>query len=169
MLKKFSFFKKLSKQENIEQSVKNADLVCRDIVVSKLSHLDILDYRYSTKEARQELGLDDELIHQLVEDYVAQIIKASVQFEKYLANMTLLNENNTFCDYTPLRELVHKNLGVARNLRIKDAEILLYEMMIKEDLKYLGNCLQVLKACAIKLKPECAYNTFQLIELKNSL
>ena len=169
MLKKFGFFKKLSQKENIEQTLKNANEVCNSIVPQKLPYLNILNYKFNTKEAMQELGLDDELVHQLVEDYVIQILKATLQFEKYLQELKQLNGAISQSDYAPFRDLVHKNLGVARNLRIRDAEILLYEMMRKDDLEYLEDCLKALKACSVILKPECAYKTLKLIEVKSAL
>jgi hypothetical protein len=141
----------------------------KKIVSLKLSHLNILNYKYNEKEAMEELGLDSELVHQLVEDYVIQIIKATLQFEKYLEELKRIEREKNAADYTAFRDLAHKNLGVARNLRIKDAEKLLYEMMLKNDLEYLGDCIEALKACSIKLKPECAYKTLKLIEVKSSL
>jgi hypothetical protein len=169
MLKKFGFFKKLSEAENVKRTLQNADASCKKIVASKLPHLDILNYQYSTREAMEELGLDDELVHQLVEDYVTQIIKSTLQFEKHLLTLEESNNEAKELDFTPLRELAHKNLGVARNLRIKDGEKLLKELMEKDDLEYLNDCLEALKACSVKLKPECAYNTLKLIEVKSSL
>ena len=169
MLKKFGFFKKLSKKENIEQTVKNADEACKKIMTSKLSHLNILDYTYTTSDAIEELGLDDELVHQLVEDYVVQIIKSTIQFEKYLQELLELKVANKTLDFTAFRDLAHKNLGVARNLRIKDGEAILYELMVRDDFEYLNDCLEALKACSVKLKPECAFNTLKLIEVKSSL
>jgi len=41
-------------------------------------------YKYSTNEAVCELGLDEDLVDQLLEDYVAQIIKAVTQFKEML-------------------------------------------------------------------------------------
>ncbi|MEJ2373430.1 MAG: hypothetical protein P8Y16_06520, partial [Sulfurimonas sp.] len=72
-------------------------------------------------------------------------------------------------DYIPFRELAHKNLGVARNLRIQDAQVLLYELMKKDDLDYLVTCLEALKYCAIKLNPKRAYDTIRLMEVKSNL
>lgn len=168
MLNKFGFFKKSSQQENIDTTVKNANELCEKIISQKLPNLKILNYSYKTQEAIEELGLDDELVHHLVEDYVIQIIKASLQFEKLLEELKLKKESLSEDDFRAFRDLAHKNLGVARNLRIKDAEILLYEMMLKEDLEYLESCVEALKACSIKLKPECAYKALKLIEVKSS-
>lgn len=125
-------------------------------------------YRYDGQEAVDELGLDDELIHQLVEDYVVQILTSITQFEEIMQTLHTEVSNKQAPNYTPFQELVHKNLGVARNLRIKDAESLLSDMMRKEDLKHLDFCLKVLESCAIRLKPRCAYNTLKLIEVKSS-
>jgi len=166
MLKKFNFFKKSSQQDSIDETVQSAYKICKKIARIKLSHLNIFDYKYNTKEAIEELGLDDELINQLVEDYVIQIIKATLQFDKYIQE---LKASKSELDFTEFRDLAHKNLGVARNLRIKDAEVLLNEMMLKDDLEYLEDCLQALKACSVILKPECAHKTLKLIEVKSSL
>lgn len=125
-------------------------------------------YVYNEDEAMEELGLDDELINQLVEDYVSQILKAIVVFEEHIFTLQSAKDAKKELDYTPLRELAHKNLGVARNLRIKDAEILLHHLMKKDDLEYLFICLETLRSCAIILKPECAYNTIKLIEVKST-
>ncbi|MDF1877987.1 hypothetical protein JHD47_09185 [Sulfurimonas sp. SAG-AH-194-L11] len=125
-------------------------------------------YIYSSTEAVAELGLDEELVDQLLEDYVAQIIKAVSQFEEMLYTLQSQKDANEKLEYVDLRELAHKNLGVARNLRIEDASILLSDLMKKDDLEYLFLCIEVLRACAIILKPEYAYNTIKLIEVKST-
>ena len=169
MLRKIGFFKK-SSQKNFNKTVADANRMCKEIISEKLSHLNIdPDYIYSTSEAMEELGLDNELIHQLLEDYVIQIIKSTLQFDAYLDVLELFRDSNRKLDYTPLRELAHKNLGVARNLRIKNAEIILYELMKKDDIEYLRVCLEALRMCAVKLKPSCAYKTLKLIDVKSSL
>lgn len=169
MIKKYGFFQETSHQEKIEHTVNNAIAVCKELFDSQLSHLNILDYNYTSTEAMEELGLDEELVHELVEDYVVQIIKASLQFQKQIQELRLIEDVNDKSDYNLLRELAHKNLGVARNLRIKDAQTLLFEIMSHDDLDYLDMCVEALRACAIKLKPQCAYKTLKLIEVKSSL
>jgi len=173
MIKKFQHFQENEHIENnidkIELFKKSAIEVCNKLVQEKLSHLDIQNYTYSTAEAISELGLDEELVNQLVDDYVAQIIKAIIQFDEYMEKLKESQNREIELDYTLFRELAHKNLGVARNLRIRDAEKLLYELMKKDDLEYLLTCLEALKLCAIKLRPQCAYNTIKLIKVKNSL
>jgi hypothetical protein len=126
------------------------------------------EYSYSSKEAMDELGIDDELIEQLVEDYVSQIIRDVIQFEEMLYKLQSKVDAKEDLDYIALRELAHKNLGVARNLRIKDAVVLLGELMKKDDLEYLFSCIETLRACAIKLKPLYAYKTIKIIEVKNT-
>ena len=126
------------------------------------------EYEYDDAEAVEELGLDEELIHQLLEDYINQIIKAIIEFEEMLYELQSRVDAKLEIDYTELRNLAHKNLGVARNLRIKDAELLLNDMMKKDDLEYLFFCIEVLRACAIKLNPEYAFNAIKLIEIKST-
>ncbi len=169
MLEKLKFFMKSSNDQSVTQMLDNAKKICIVLATGILSDLKIQNYKYDISIAVRELGLDKELVTQLVDDYVAQIIKAVVQFEDYLTTLQNSQDNQDDLDYTAFRELAHKNLGVARNLRIKDAEILLYELMKKDDLEYLLACLEALKVCAIKLSPKCAYHTLKLIELKSSL
>ncbi|MEN4052448.1 MULTISPECIES: hypothetical protein [Sulfurimonas] len=173
MLHKLNFFRKPVVKEaesnDVELLKKSATEVCNTLFSDKLAHLKIQNYTYDTKEAVAELGLDKEMVEQLVDDYVAQIIKAIIQFDEYMEKLQHSEANQIELDYTLFRDLAHKNLGVARNLRIKDAEVLLYELMKKDDLEYLLICLEALKVCAIKLRPKCAYDTIKLIQIKNSL
>ncbi len=143
--------------------------VLRKASKKKLQHLPIAEYQYDPKLAVEELGIEHELVMQLLDDYVAQTIKAIVQFQEYIDVLQNSQNSHEKLDYTHFKELAHKNLGVARNLRIKDAELLLEELMKQEDIEYLIECLEALKACAIRLSPECAYDTLKLIEVKNTL
>jgi hypothetical protein len=172
MLKKLNFFKKRQVKEPIQDVAyleRSAAEVCHELLSGKLAHLNIENYTYDSAEAVAELGLDKEMVKTLVDDYVAQIIKAILQFDEYMEKLQDSKDKELTLDYTLFRELAHKNLGVARNLRIKDAETLLYELMKKDDLVYLLTCLEALKVCAIKLRPQCAYDTIKLIRVKNSL
>jgi len=164
MFNKMNFSKKVSKEEEIAKMLNAANAACHSMFENELSFLNISQYKYSTAEAVEELGLDEELVHQLLEDYVGQILKSVTLFREDISDI----EDRVDLDYTPLRELAHKNLGVARNLRIKDAEKLLYELMKKDDLEHLRYCLVALELCAIKLKPICAYDTLHLMKIKNS-
>jgi len=149
-----------SKKQEVRALVEKAKATCYSFFQN--------DYRYSDFEAIEELGLDDELIHQLVEDYVIQIITSVDQFKDLLNKLQSTQDEHEVLDFTELRELAHKNLGVARNLRIKDGEVILNDLMKKDDLAYLFVCLETLRACAIRLKPECAFKTIKLIEVKNT-
>lgn len=169
MLNKLKFFIKSSHEHSVEELLQDAENVCALLEKGLLCDLNIYDYKYDISIAVGELGLDKELVGQLVDDYVAQIIKAVVQFEDYLIILHDLQDKHDNLDYTAFRELAHKNLGVARNLRIKDAEILLNELMKQDNLDYLLACLEALKACAVRLSPKYAYDTLKLIEVKNSL
>ncbi len=127
------------------------------------------NYYYNDSEAVEELGLDSELIEQLVEDYVIQIIKSSTLFKEHLQRLKAESQPLSDEDYRDFRELAHKNLGVARNLRIKDSEEILTKLMHQDNLDELEVYLSILEACAIKLKPLCAYNTLELIKIKQML
>jgi len=125
-----------------------------------LSFFDV-NYIYSPLEASQELGLESELVQQLVQEYVAQLLQANISFREYLKEFKHLQKNNQELDFTPLQNLAHKNLGVARNLRIKDCEDILHGMMGEDNLDYLGVLIEVLEACAIKLSPITAFKSLQ--------
>jgi hypothetical protein len=134
-----------------------------------LGNLEVSDYRYDINEAINELCLDEEVIRQLIEDYIIQILKSKITFYKYIYELKKDELENKVLDYTNIRNLAHKNLGVVRNLRIKDAQIILEVIMEKDDLDYLRLCVKALEISAVKLNPICAYETLKLIEVKNSL
>lgn len=126
------------------------------------------DYEYSPVKAIDELGVDLDLIEHLIEDYVIQIIKSGPVFKEYLDILKKAKETNQKLDYTNFRNLAHKNLGVARNLRIEDSEKILVDLLQKDDLAYLEHSLEILKACTIKLNPVSAYDALYLIQIKSS-
>ncbi|MEA1892714.1 MAG: hypothetical protein U9N33_08390 [Campylobacterota bacterium] len=139
-----------------------------EFLKSNFQELQIEDYEYDPQEASDELGLDIDLVNQLVEDYVAQILKTKYQFLELLEELEETQNISRGCDYAPFRELAHKNLGVARNLRILDGIKVLDELMKKNDLYYLGLCIEALESCAIRLNPTHAFKTLKLINLKNT-
>ena len=126
------------------------------------------DYEYSPAEAIEELGIDIELVDHLIEDFVVQIIKSDSMFREYLETLKEAKANNEALDFNEFRNLAHKNLGVARNLRIKDSSKVLEDMLKKDNLAYLEHSLEILKACAIKLNPVSAYDALYLIQVKSS-
>ena len=164
MVKRFKLLNKLMEKEDLQLVQREASHIYTTLITNELAKLNLSEYCYTPTQAIEELGLDEELINELVADYVSQIIKSLVEFEIKLNNLQKSKNNNqTDLDYTPFRELAHKNLGVARNLRIKNAEILLYEMMKEEDLAYLMLCLEALEVSTIKLNTEVAYRTLKQI------
>lgn len=138
-------------------------------IKQNFEHLGISDYRYQVDEAVEELFLDEYIIHQLIEDYIIQILKAKIAFYKYIHELKIDVLEKRPLDYTNIRNLAHKNLGVVRNLRINDAQKLLEAIMHEDDLDYLRLCVKALEISAVKLNPLCAYETLRLIEVKNSL
>jgi len=150
--------------------LKNALALLKKLSQKQLRHLVVLqDYKYDPQLAVEELGLDEELIFQLLDDYISQILHSILEFESYLKELQKSQKSQTKLDYTPFRELAHKNLGVARNLRIKDGEVLLYELMTNDNLEYLISCLEALYASVIRLDAQHACKTLKLIEVKNSI
>ena len=169
MLNKIDLDKDSLEDEKVLKFLEENSALCDELVSGKLEFPDISDYEHSIGVAVEELGLDDDLINKLTEDYVAQIIKSEVLFFKYLNKLKEQQSHNEALDYTSFRELAHKNLGVARNLRIEDAKKLLQELMVEDDLEHLETCLKALVACAVKLKPKLAYDILNLIEVKKSI
>jgi len=134
-----------------------------------LNDLNIHNYRYNINNAVDELDLEEDLIIQLLEDYIIQILKSKVTFYELIKKLRKAELNNINLDYTELRDLAHKNLGVARNLRIDDSQKILTLLMKEEDLDYMRICVKALEVSAVKLNPLCAYETMKLIKVKNSL
>ena len=134
-----------------------------------LKDLDISDYKYRIEEAIEELSLDEETVRQLIEDYIIQILKSKILFYKYIDELEKNISLNKIPDYTSIRELAHKNLGVVKNLRITDAREILVELMKKDDLDHLRSCVKALEISAVRLNPLCAYETLRLMDVKNSL
>ncbi len=163
------FERRKSINSDIRNSVNNIIKNSNMFLKSNFTDLQICDYIYNPKEAVEELGLDEDLVNQLVEDYVSQILKSRSLFIGFLKELKIANLTDVEYDYTQLRELAHKNLGVARNLRIIDGIKVLDKLMKENDLKYLILCVKALESCAIRLKPRCAYETLKLMQIKSSL
>jgi len=123
------------------------------------------EYIYSKSEALEELGVESELLDQLLEDFVVQIIHSNKTFRKYLDALKNAQYHNIGHDFTPFRELVHKNLGVARNLRIKDSEKILKRLIESEDTQEIDILLDILEACVVILHPVKSYDTLQIISM----
>lgn len=169
MLEKLGFKRSLSKEEEIESLAKRMDRLNRDLSKSSLKGLDYYDYTYSVGQATEELGLDDELVWQLIDDYIAQIIRTKPHFELLLGELEKAERLGVPIDYGKLRDLAHKNLGVAKNLRINDGITLLKELHKSDDIEHMKHCLDALEACAIRLNPTKGYDAKKLLEIKHSL
>ena len=140
-----------------------------NLFLNELKEMDIQNYSYTPSEAIEGLGLELEEINHLIDDYVIQIVKSNMIFIQYLNELQSCKDKQEVMNFTPLQELAHKNLGVARNLRIHDAQKLLYSIMKEEDLSHIFLCLEGLFACVTILRPQKAFDTLRLIKVKNSL
>lgn len=140
-----------------------------DFLNKHLQELQISDYKYNISLAVEELDLDEHLVYQLIEDYIIQILKSKITFYELIKKLKQAEFENLPLDYEELRNLAHKNLGVARNLRIEDAQKILSVLMKNDDLDYLRICVKALEVSAFRLIPLCAYETLNLIKVKNSL
>jgi len=158
MFTQFSFTNNLSSEQDIEITIQNISNICKKQTHKKFSELDLCDYHYAIDQAIADLDLDEELIEEFLDAYVMQILDVVPQFEEYFEELRNNDHTMILFDYSYIRNLAHKNLGVARNLRIKDAEKLLTVMMKTENLEYLELCLDALILFAIRLRPQTAYN-----------
>jgi hypothetical protein len=141
----------------------------KKIDMRRVSDLDFPNYIYTTEIAQNELGLEAELVENLLEDFIAQIINTKDEFLQLIDTIEEDQKSNKIVNYTPLRELAHRNLGVAKNLRIEDAKVFLHELMKKDDVPYLRQCLVWLEVCVMRLNPGYAFKVKQLLETKKML
>ena len=169
MLKNSNYLNKLKNTKNSKQLLNDAYIMSDKLFMKELKYLKIDDYEYDPDIASEELGLEIELIDQLLEDYVRQILHAQTNFLAYIKILENDKDNNKELDYTNLREFAHKNLGVARNLRIVVAEKILFRMMKGDDIENMPIYLDALIATTIILNPECAYKEIRLRNIKDSI
>jgi len=97
------------------------------------------------------------LIEELIKEYIVQILDSKQQFLQYIKEIQESKLNNQNSDYTLLRHLAHKNLGVAKNLDIEDAQKILYDIKTNDNIECLSLLVELLEISAIRLNPECAY------------
>lgn len=169
MLNRVEIDDTISKEDNIASILKLARSICSDVFGHK-DDSNLSTYQYDYSKPAEELGLDEELIVQLIEDYISQIFKAYQNFSDILDSVSQLEGERREELLKDLKALAHKNLGVARNLRIGDAQTLLYELMNNhEDIEYLKYCTEALMACAFRLNPSYAYDVLKLKQLKSLL
>lgn len=129
---------------------------------------DVLDcnYKYDIDKAVSELGLDADTVYELLDDYVKQILTTNKEFVdmlSYLWEKQFLGEKFTL---EPFLNLVHKNLGVAKNLRIADAVLILSEIKKQKDVESISLYLDALVSCAIKLRPKQAVKSAVNIDIE---
>lgn len=169
MLDKIVIDDSLSKDENISSILKLAQSVCDEVANHKQVEFSP-KYEFDYSKPAHELGLDEELISQLIEDYIHQIFNSYDHFREVLDNILDSQEEELAEHLIELKNLAHKNLGVARNLRIEDAQILLTNLMNNHtDFVYLKKCIEALIACAFKLNPKYAYDVLKLKKIKENL
>ena len=150
--------------QNSKQMHERAVQIVRTFSLDLLHDINIDNYYYCADTAVNELELDLELVEQLVEDYIVEILESIDKYLKYFKTLRDNKEKLKDKECNELRDLAHKNLGVARNLRIRDAEELLYEIMKGDDLDYMFECFEALVAATVILKPDFAYKT--VLEIK---
>ena len=167
MLRNENYIETLLNNQNYQEMLNEAIELSTKLFQGDLKNLEINNYEYSPGLAIEELGLDLELINQLIEDYSRQILNNLVLFLEYIEELQHDKNNNKELEYKNLRDLAHKNLGVARNLRIQDAEKILYKMMKDDDVYSLELYLYALVTSTIILKPKLAYDTLNLMKIKN--
>jgi len=163
---KFKYSKNLSKEEEIATVLKDYDRLCRSIDHKVFKELDICDYKYTTDEAVKELCIDEDTVNTILNEYIKQLYDSLFIFDIMIKRLKLDQSLNKELNYTPLRELAHKNLGVARNLRIKDAEKLLTAIMHSDDLELIEISLDMLQYTTIRLDPELSYDVIKSVIAK---
>ncbi len=156
---KFTFSEELTKEQEIQKVLQELEELCQEDDV--LQSLEICDYRYTLDEAVEELCIDEEMIDIMLHEYIKQIFEALFVFDIMVRRLELDASLGKELDFSMLSDLAHKNLGVARNLRVKDGQKLLYEIMHTEDIEYIEHCLELLEYVTIKLDPDKAYDFVQ--------
>ena len=146
-------------KEDIKDILNDAILERNKTFALEFQHLNLQNYYYKTDEAVAELDIESEIIDELIEDYVKQIMDAETKFINILNKLKQDQTLGNKLDFKELRELAHKNLGVARNLRIVDAQSFLTILMKEDNLEAIQQALSALVLSTVILKPEIAYNT----------
>lgn len=169
LLSKLNLDSKLSKDNQIQLLMAQAIKTSHQVFINRYNNNELKNYTYNPSIASEELGIDVELVGELINDYISQIFKTRYQFDNIICHIRELKDVDKIAKYLELKNLAHKNLGVAKNLRIEDAEIFLDDLMKKDDVDHLEDSVNALEACAFKLNPKHAFNVLQLMKLKSSL
>jgi len=168
MLKDVKIDTKLSKAQQTQILFAEAIKISHQVFMKRYNNSELKNYRYDHSVAAKELGLDKDLIEQLVQDYISQILNTRYQFDNLIDNIAKLKNIDKEAKKIDLKNLAHKNLGVVKNLRIEDAQVFLKDIMVIDDIKHLRDCVDALEACAFKLNPTYAFSVLQIMELKSS-
>ena len=168
LLNKFKLDSALSKDRKIKLLYSESLKVSHLVFIHRFNNNSLKNYIYNPAIAAEELGLDEDLVAELVNDYISQILNNIHYFDNMLSNMREFKDIDTEMEKINLKNLAHKNLGVAKNLRIEDAKIFLNDLVSKDDINHLQDCVNALEACAFKLNPQHAFNVLQVIKLKSS-
>lgn len=159
----------LSLEQSFEAFLDEVSDLCRQMSENNFEYLELKEYTFDIEKVVKELELDVELIKSFVDDFMIEILKSKNLFLEYIHQLQEDIENEKEPDFKLLRDLAHKYLGVAKNLRIKSAEKLLSELMNSDDIEYLKTCLDALGVCTVTLNPQHAYNTLKLMKIQNTI
>lgn len=159
----------LSQEQSFEIFLDDVSYLCKKVFENNFEYLELSEYAYDIEKAVKELELDIDLIKGFVDEFMIDILKSKNLFLEHIHKLQEDKDNKINPDYKPLRDLAHKNLGVAKNLRIKSAEKLLSELMNSDDTEYLKKCVEALGVCTVTLNPQHAYNTLKLMKIQQTI
>jgi hypothetical protein len=159
----------LSLEQSFEAFLDDVSDLCKRVFESSFSYLELNEYSYDIDKVVEELELDIELVKGFVDEFMIEIFKSKNLFLESINKLQEDKNNGITPDFQLFRDLVHKNLGVAKNLRIKSAEKLLNELMNSDDTEYLKKCLEALNVCAVNLNPPHAYKTLKMLKFQQSV
>lgn len=150
-----NFFK--NSDNEVEDFLDEANAKCKKLSLELLKDFDLCSYQYDINKSIKELGLEKELIEQLIEEFISQVINNKPLFIEYIDKIKQAQLNGKNPNFTPLRDLAHKNLGVARNLDIDDAQKILYELKTNDSIECLTLFVELLEVSVIRLNPSYTY------------
>ena len=94
MLNIFKFMKNTSKDSEIEIFLNKTNLKCKELSLNLLKDFGLCEYAYNIEKSAEELGLEKELIKELIEEYVVQILDSKQQFLQYIKEIQTLKTND---------------------------------------------------------------------------
>lgn len=150
-----NFFK--NSDNEVEDFLDEANAKCKELSLELIKDFDLCSYQYDINKSIKELGLEKELIEQLIEEFISQVINNKPLFIEYIDKIKQAQLNGKNPNFTPLRDLAHKNLGVARNLDIDDAQKILYELKTNDSIECLTLFVELLEVSVIRLNPSYTY------------